>query len=123
LKLTLTAALAALIVAVPVSIDLARPQGATPNHAEAIGIGLKIDTAEARVGRPATPGSVAGVARRTTRRTVRRVTPYAAPVAVVRPVAGAAAVGAAAAATAGAAARCTIVVVDGVKVRRCGVVE
>jgi len=28
--------------------------------------------AEARVGRPATPGSVAGVARRTTRRTIRR---------------------------------------------------
>jgi hypothetical protein len=28
--------------------------------------------AEARVGRPATPGSVAGVARRTTRRTFRR---------------------------------------------------
>jgi len=28
--------------------------------------------AQARVGRPATPGSVAGVARRTTRRTVRR---------------------------------------------------
>jgi hypothetical protein len=28
--------------------------------------------AEARVGRPATPGSVAGVARRTTRRVVRR---------------------------------------------------
>jgi hypothetical protein len=28
--------------------------------------------AEARVGRPATPGSVAGVARRTTRRVIRR---------------------------------------------------
>jgi hypothetical protein len=28
--------------------------------------------AQARVGRPATPGSVAGVARRTTRRTIRR---------------------------------------------------
>ena len=32
--------------------------------------------AEARIGRPATPGSVAGVARRTTRRTVRRTTRY-----------------------------------------------
>jgi hypothetical protein len=32
----------------------------------------------ARVGRPATPGSVAGVARRTTRRTVRRTTRYVA---------------------------------------------
>ena len=34
--------------------------------------------AMARVGRPATPGSVAGVARRTTRRTVRRTTRYVA---------------------------------------------
>ena len=32
--------------------------------------------AEARIGRPATPGSVAGVARRTTRRTVRRTARY-----------------------------------------------
>ena len=32
--------------------------------------------AEARVGRPLTPGSVAGVARRTTRRMVRRSTIY-----------------------------------------------
>jgi hypothetical protein len=31
-----------------------------------------VSQAEARVGRPATPGSVAGVARRTTRRAVRR---------------------------------------------------
>ncbi len=31
-----------------------------------------VTQAQARVGRPATPGSVAGVARRTTRRTVRR---------------------------------------------------
>lgn len=31
-----------------------------------------ISAAEARVGRPATPASVAGVARRTTRRTIRR---------------------------------------------------
>lgn len=34
--------------------------------------------AQARVGRPATPASVAGVARRTTRRTVRRTTRYVA---------------------------------------------
>ena len=34
--------------------------------------------AEARIGRPATPGSVAGVARRTTRRVVRRSTIYVA---------------------------------------------
>ncbi len=37
---------------------------------------LATPTAEARVGRPATPGSVAGVRRRTTRRTVRRVHYY-----------------------------------------------
>jgi hypothetical protein len=35
-------------------------------------------TAEAIVGRPLTPGSVAGVARRTTRRVVRRSTIYVA---------------------------------------------
>lgn len=35
-------------------------------------------TAEAVIGRPLTPGSVAGVARRTTRRTIRRSTIYAA---------------------------------------------
>lgn len=39
--------------------------------------GLVPGNAEARVGRPLTPGSVAGVARRTTRRTVRRSTIYA----------------------------------------------
>ena len=37
---------------------------------------LVIPTAEARVGRPATPLSVAGVARRTTRRTVVRIHYY-----------------------------------------------
>ena len=40
-------------------------------------ISLKAE-AEARVGRPLTPGSVAGVARRTTRRTIRRTAVYAA---------------------------------------------
>lgn len=35
-----------------------------------------MNAANAVVGRPATPGSVAGVARRTTRRTVRRHTYY-----------------------------------------------
>jgi len=34
-------------------------------------VSVAVDTADARVGRPATPGSVAGVARRTTRRAVR----------------------------------------------------
>lgn len=37
-----------------------------------IGFFKLVGEAEARVGRPATPGSVAGVARRTTRRTIRR---------------------------------------------------
>jgi hypothetical protein len=41
------------------------------------GTGL-IEAAEARVGRPATPVSAAGVARRTTRRVVRRTTVYVA---------------------------------------------
>ena len=34
-------------------------------------VSVVLDTAEARVGRPGTPASVAGVARRTTRRAVR----------------------------------------------------
>lgn len=38
--------------------------------------GSLVSGANARVGRPATPGSVAGVARRTTYRTVRRSTIY-----------------------------------------------
>lgn len=41
-------------------------------HQAAIGFFKVIEDAQARVGRPATPGSVAGVARRTTRRTIRR---------------------------------------------------
>ena len=40
--------------------------------------GVFITDAQARVGRPLTPGSVAGVSRRTTRRVVRRTTVYAA---------------------------------------------
>jgi len=38
--------------------------------------GLVSSEAEARVGRPASPGSVAGVSRRTTRRRIRRSTVY-----------------------------------------------
>ncbi|MEI9924941.1 MAG: hypothetical protein WDN50_16660 [Bradyrhizobium sp.] len=34
-------------------------------------VSVALDTAEARVGRPGTPASVAGVARRSTRRAVR----------------------------------------------------
>lgn len=40
--------------------------------------GLLVSQAQARVGRPLTPGSVAGVARRTTRRALRRSTIYVA---------------------------------------------
>jgi hypothetical protein len=38
--------------------------------------GMLINEAEARIGRPLTPGSVAGVARRTTRRRIRRTSVY-----------------------------------------------
>ena len=38
--------------------------------------GIVVREAQARIGRPATPGSVAGVARRTTRRRIRRSTIY-----------------------------------------------
>lgn len=54
------------------------------------GLSLSIEGAQARVGRPATPVSVAGVARRTTRRTA------AGAAAVGTAAVGAAAVGAAA---------------------------
>jgi len=40
-------------------------------------VGFAIKDAEARFGRPMTPVSVAGVARRTTRRAIRRSTIYA----------------------------------------------
>ena len=40
--------------------------------------GIMVGEAQARIGRPATPGSVAGVARRTTRRRIRRTTVYVA---------------------------------------------
>src|SRR6266481_1576723 len=68
-QLALTGTAAALLTAVPVSIELGRSSATDP---DATDVGLKIDTAEAIVGRPATPRSAAGVARRTTRRTVRR---------------------------------------------------
>src|SRR5215475_12813670 len=59
---------------------------------EQVGISLSVESAQARVGRPATPASVAGVARRQTRR------------AYGVGAAGAAAVGAAVVGTAAAAA-------------------
>ncbi len=69
-KLTLfTAALgAAFIVATPISL----------NWSSATGSLLSLDNAEARVGRPLTPGSIAGVHRRVERRTYRRGVYYGA---------------------------------------------
>lgn len=70
---------AAAIVAALVTADAwtARP----PGHG-----GVFIGEAQARIGRPLTPASVAGVARRTTRRTIRRSAIYVAalPAACVR---------------------------------------
>lgn len=60
--------------------------------------GFFVVSAEARVGRPVTPRSVAGVARRTTRRVVRRSTVYIAAL----------------------PAGCARVVVNGVALSRCG---
>lgn len=57
-----------------------------------------IQDASAIVGRPATPASVAGVARRTTRRVIRRTTIY---VATLPP-------------------SCTVVVVEGTSLHLCG---
>jgi hypothetical protein len=53
---------AAMLSAAPISLHQSQDKG----------LSLSIDSAYARVGHPATPGSVAGVARRTTRRAVRR---------------------------------------------------
>jgi hypothetical protein len=60
------------------------------------GVGMK--EADARIGRPATPASVAGVARRTTRRTIRRSTIYRATL----------------------PRGCTTVVIEGTTLHQCG---
>jgi hypothetical protein len=60
--------------------------------------GIVVSEAEARVGRPATPGSVAGVARRTTRRRIRRSTVYVASL----------------------PRGCTTVVIEGTTLQQCG---
>ena len=59
-KLSILVAVSALLCAAPVSVNWSHEKG----------VALSSDNAEARVGRPATPASVAGVARRTTRRAV-----------------------------------------------------
>ena len=60
--------------------------------------GVIIPDAQARVGRPMTPASVAGVSRRTTRRTIRRTTIYAASLPT----------------------GCTTVVIEGTSIYQCG---
>ncbi len=65
-KLAIVLTAVGLFCAVPLSL----------NWSQTNGPGLSLDNAQARVGRPATPASVAGVARRTTRRAVRRTIIY-----------------------------------------------
>ncbi len=69
-KLTLfaTALTAALFIATPVSLTWSPSKG----------VSASTDTAEARIGRPLTPGSVAGVNRRVHRRAYRRGVYYGA---------------------------------------------
>lgn len=60
--------------------------------------GMSTKEAQAVIGRPLTPASVAGVARRTTRRTIRRTTVYAATL----------------------PRGCTTVVIEGITLHQCG---
>lgn len=57
-KLAIVCATAAVLTVEPYSVQFSQPTGIT----------VAADQAQAIIGRPATPGSVAGVARRTTRR-------------------------------------------------------
>jgi hypothetical protein len=68
-KTALNFAVAAMLSVLPFSIDVSKNNG----------FSVAADQAQARVGRPLTPGSVAGVARRTTRRTVARHSYYGHP--------------------------------------------
>ena len=74
------------VLAVGVLVDVPVPGGGS------------VTEAEARIGRPATPASVAGVARRTTRRTIRRSTIYRATL----------------------PKGCTTVVIEGTTLHQCG---
>lgn len=56
----------ALLAAAILAVGTLASPGWSPNG----GLSLSVDSAQARVGRPLTPVSVAGVARRTTRRAV-----------------------------------------------------
>jgi hypothetical protein len=105
-QLPIAVGIAAFLCAAPFSIEWSQNSG----------VALSVTSAHARIGRPLTPGSVAGVARRTTRRTVRR-----------HAYVGAAAVGAAAVGTAvvvGAAvaalpANCAAVIYGGARYYHC----
>jgi hypothetical protein len=61
------AILATSVILCGVLVSIQWPQG-SGQRPQGSGITLAVDTAQARIGRPATPGSFAGVARRTTRR-------------------------------------------------------
>lgn len=56
----------ALLIAAAVACGVS----ASVNWSQDDGLSLSVTSAQARIGRPATPASVAGVARRTTRRAV-----------------------------------------------------
>jgi hypothetical protein len=61
-KLAILSAAVGLFCGLPLSVEWSQTDGPA----------VSVNSAEARVGRPRTATSVAGVARRTTRRTVRR---------------------------------------------------
>jgi len=61
-KTAIIGAAAALLCALPYSLE----------RSDKTGVTLACSSAQARVGRPLTPGSVAGVARRSSRRAYRR---------------------------------------------------
>lgn len=65
-RLAITVAVLGLFCGLPLSLEWSQAKGPV----------LSLDTAHARVGRPATATSAAGVARRTTRRAVRRTIIY-----------------------------------------------
>jgi hypothetical protein len=62
---------AGLICAVAAGVTMFCAMPISVERSAISGVVLSVDEAQARVGHPATPGSVAGVHRRTTRRAVR----------------------------------------------------
>jgi hypothetical protein len=102
------------LVRPPIAVGIVAVLCAAPfsiEWSQKTGIALSLNSAHARIGRPLTPLSVAGVARRTTRRTVRR-----------HAYVGAAAVGAAVvvgATVAALPASCGAVIYGGVQYYHC----